>query len=93
MDFRSHDDARALEAMVALLEMDVGYEINFFGMLNLWQLEDLSYGVNYIPLKKVEGEWYFTSAREAATFFLQKRAERELGYDFERVPPEPSARK
>lgn len=84
-----HDDEKILNAIVTLLESNVGYGIEFFGVLTLNQLEDLSYAVSH---KKYEAETrvyvfdfeeIFIDAKEAAEFFLQKRREYELGYDFE----------
>ena len=77
------------DAMVTLLESNVGYGIELFQMLSIYQLEDLTFAVNYE--KYVEStanlehqyERIFTSAREAVAFFCEEREKHRLGFDYE----------
>ena len=85
-----HNDNKISEAIITLLESNVGYGIEFFGgMLKLIQLEDLTFAISHekfdAETKKFhfKFEKIFTDANEATHFFLQKRREYELGYDFE----------
>jgi len=85
-----HNDNEISKAIVTLLESNVGYGIEFFGgILSLYQLEDLTYVVGYKKYNSetqeldFDFEQIFTDAKEATSFFLQKRREYELGFDFE----------
>jgi len=83
-------EKQIINALVILLDSNVGYEIGFFrGMLSTYQLEDGRFVVNrkdYIPNQgdKYLYEEIFDSSLEAAEFFEKKRREHELGFDFER---------
>lgn len=85
-----HNDEKISEAIITLLESNVGYGIEFWGRtLEVSQLEDLTFLVTherYNPETRkfdFDLEKIFTNAKEATHFFLQKRREYELGYDFE----------
>ncbi len=85
-----HDDEKILQAIVTLLESNVGYGIEFFGFrLLIRQLEDLTFAVShqkYNPETRqdiFDFEKIFVDVQEATNFFLQKRLEYEIGYDFE----------
>lgn len=84
------DEEKMLNAIVTLLEFNVGYGVEFFGLqLHIRQLEDLSFAVSHkkydIETKEhvFNFEKLFDDVTEAAEFFLQKRREFEIGYDFE----------
>jgi hypothetical protein len=88
-----HKDNKISEAIITLLESNVGYSIDFFGgMLLIRQLEDLTFAVShekYNPKKEAfifQFEKLFKDSVTATKFFLQKRREYELGYDFEVEP-------
>ncbi len=88
-----HDDAKILEAIVILLQSNVSYGIEFFGfILHIMQLEDLTFAVSHqkynTETRKSDFDFenIFTDAKKATEFFLQKRREYELGYDFEIKP-------
>lgn len=83
-------DEKVINALVILLESNVGYGINMFGdMLQLYQLEDLRFAVNRYNQdpESRKTKWVFEElfddAREAVEFFEQKRREYELGFDIE----------
>lgn len=79
-----------INALVNLLESNVGYQISLVGLLQLYQLEDMRFAVNrYEHNAENPGrdkwiyEELFDDAREAVEFFEQKRREYELGFDIE----------
>ena len=83
-------DEKVIDALVTLLESNVGYQIDFFGgLLSLYQLEDLRFSVNRYEhdAKSGRNKWIFEeifeNARDAVEFFEQKRRECELGFDIE----------
>lgn len=85
-----HDDAKISQAIIILLQSNVGYGIEFFGFaLHIQQLDNLDFAVSrkkYDPETRrdeFDFEKIFTDAKEATEFFLLKRREYELGYDFE----------
>jgi hypothetical protein len=85
-----HHDDKISEAIITLLSSNVGYSIEFFGrMFVICQLEDLTFAVRHqkfnSELKKFEFDFekIFTDVKEATNFFLRKRREFEIGYDFE----------
>lgn len=85
-----HNDAKIAQAIITLLQSNVGYGIEFFGFaLHIRQLESLEFAVSrekYNPetqRDEFDFEKIFTDVREATEFFLQKRREYQLGYDFE----------
>ncbi|MDQ3798731.1 MAG: hypothetical protein M3384_04720 [Acidobacteriota bacterium] len=89
-----HDDEKISEAIITLLNSNVGYAIAIFGgTLRLKQLEDLSFAVSREEFNPTTNKFdfdfeeIFSDAGEAAEFFLKKRREYELGFDFE-VEPE-----
>jgi hypothetical protein len=72
---------KIIDALVTLLESNVGYEITFFGrMLSIYQHEDGRFVVNG---DKILQEEVFDNAHEAVEFFEQKRREHEIGFDIE----------
>ncbi|HLM03529.1 MAG TPA: hypothetical protein VK400_20915 [Pyrinomonadaceae bacterium] len=85
-----HNDEKISQAIVTLLESNIGYSVDFYGkILCIRQLDDLTFAVSH---KKYDPETtrhvfdferIFTDAKEATEFFLQKRLEYELGADFE----------
>ena len=83
-------DQKIIDALVMLLDSDVGYEISFYGgMFSTYELEDGRFVVNRKDWIKDYGDKYlyeeiFDNAREAAEFFEQKRREHEFGFDIER---------
>lgn len=86
----NQNDEKNLDAIVALLESNVGYGIEFFGLtLSVGQLEDLRCAVSHEKYDSESNKFHFDferifdDANEAAKFFLQKRREFELGYNFE----------
>lgn len=88
-----HDDEKIAEAILTLLESNVGYGIEFFGlMLSVRQLDDLTFAVSHEKFNpeikdfEFDFEKLFENAREATEFFLKLRREYQLGYDFEREP-------
>ena len=85
-----HDDEKISKAIFTLLESNVGYGIEFFGLeLHIRQLDDLTFAVGHQKCNpetqktEFDFELIFDNATEATKFFLQKRKEYELGYDFE----------
>jgi hypothetical protein len=79
-----------INALVNLLESNVGYQISLFGLLELYQLEDKRFAVNryeHDTENQSKDKWIyeelFDDAREAVEFFEQKRREYELGFDIE----------
>ncbi|MCD9186003.1 MAG: hypothetical protein LUM44_06200 [Pyrinomonadaceae bacterium] len=85
-----HDDAKIAQAIVTLLQSNVGYGIEFFGFtLPLRHLDNLDFAVSrkkYDPETQrddLDFEKIFTDGKEAADFFLRKRREYELRFDFE----------
>lgn len=88
-----HDDEKISKAIITLLESNIGYGIEFFGLeLHIRQLEDLTFAVGHEKYNtetrrtEFDFEKLFDNATEAIEFFLQKRREYELGYDFEIEP-------
>lgn len=83
-------DEKVINALVFLLETNIGYGISLFGLLDLYQLEDQRFAVNR-HAQDVESsggnkwiyEEIFEDVREAVEFFEQKRREYELGFDIE----------
>ena len=83
-------DEKVINALVVLLESNVGYGISMYSdLLQLYQLEDLRFAVNryeHNPESR-KSKWVyeelFDDAREAVEFFEQKRREYELGFDIE----------
>ena len=63
----------------------IGHGIDLFAMLCLHQLEDGRFGVYHDPEGKPDDiqEWLFDEAEPAVDFFIAKRKELSLGYDFE----------
>lgn len=85
-----HDDAKISQAIITLLESNIGYSIDFYGgILCIRQLDDLTFAVTHqrfnVETKRhnFDYEKIFTDARKATEFFLQKRIEYKLGADFE----------
>ena len=83
-------DEKVIDALVILLESNVGYGISLFAdLLKLYQLEDLRFAVNRYEhdTESHKSKWVyeelFNDAREAVEFFEQKRREYELGFDIE----------
>jgi len=83
-------DEKVVEALVTLLESNVGYSISLFESLQLHQLEDMKFAVNryeHNPAKPGKVKWIyeklFEDAREAVEFFEQERRKYELGFDIE----------
>jgi hypothetical protein len=82
-------DEKVMEAMVTILESNVGYQISLVSdLLQLYQLHDLRFAVNryeYDPENPSKSKWIyeelFDNARDAVEFFEQKRREYELGDD------------
>ncbi len=80
---------KVINALVNILESKVGYQISLFGLLKIYQLEDMRFAVNHYEYD-AEGHQFnwvyeelFEDAREAVEFFEQKRREYELGFDIE----------
>jgi hypothetical protein len=83
-------DEKVINALVILLESNVGYQINMVSdLLQLYQLEDLRFAVNRYEYdtESRKTKWVyeelFNDAREAVEFFEQKHREYELGFDIE----------
>lgn len=84
-------DEKVINALVTILESNIGYQINLAGgLLRLYQLHDLRFAVNryeYNPENPERDKWVyeelFDDARQAVEFFEQKRREYELGDDIE----------
>ena len=83
-------DEKVINALVILLESNVGYQVSMFSdLLQLYQLEDLRFAVNRYEYdaESRKSKWVyeelFDVAREAVEFFEQKRREYELGFDIE----------
>lgn len=71
--------------VLQVLKTDAGLGCDFLGLLQVWQLEDETFCVQYDPpVGKNEYEAVFATAEEAVADFLRLRHERELGYDYER---------
>ena len=67
----------------ALLQHPSAPGINYFGdLLAAHRLEDGRFAVMWNDRGK-EGEQLFTSAADAAKFFVEERERRRLGFDFE----------
>lgn len=85
-----HDDAEISQAIITLLESNIGYSIDFYGgILCIRQLDDLTFAVSHQKFNaETKGhvfdyEKIFVDAKEATEFFLEKRIEYRLGADFE----------
>ena len=83
------------QQLMDLLEIEVGFEVNLFEMLLIHQLEDGRWRVNVEnPQNSLNlfdenlDEYLFDKLEDAIDFFLEKREEMKLGYDFERVDSE-----
>lgn len=79
------------DALVTLLESNVGYNVDLFCFLTLRHLEDGTFAVSRHEYDEAHPsqlrfmyEEIFEDARKAVEFFEEKRREYELGYDFER---------
>jgi len=74
------------QQLIDLLNNEVGFEVNLFDMLCIYQLEDSRWVValenDKSPLDFDEN--IFNELEEAVDFFLDKRTEMKLGYDFEK---------
>ena len=69
------------QQLIDLLKIEVGFEVGFFDMLCIYQLEDSRWSVTY---GNNEEEDIFENLEEAVDLFLLKRTEMKLGYDFEK---------
>ena len=76
------------ELILGLIRLGSGHIVDMFSMLYVMQMEDGDFGVYYDkcgdPLQIQE--WLFTDVEKAVDFFLAKRTELELGYEFEVEP-------
>lgn len=83
------NDEKVIEALVTLLESNIGYGIDLFGLLSLYQLEDGRFSVNRFVYDSETREFLhdfeelFENARQAVEFFEKKRQEYEVGFDIE----------
>ncbi|MEK7724415.1 MAG: hypothetical protein AAB336_08725 [Acidobacteriota bacterium] len=84
-----HNDEKISQAIISLLESNIGYSVDLYQTLVIRQLDDLTFAVShekYIAETRkyvFDYEKIFMDAKEATEFFLQKRVEYELGSDFE----------
>lgn len=87
-----HDDKKISQAIITLMESNIGYSVNCDGLLLIRHLDDLTFAVSHekynLETRKCEFnfEKIFEDAKEATKYFLQKRVEYELGADFEIEP-------
>jgi len=74
------------QQLINLLEDYIGFEVNLFDILWIYQLEDGRWAVclkNEIPPDNFD-EYLFEDLEKSIDFFLSKREEMKLGYDFEK---------
>lgn len=76
--------------LTQVLETGVGYGIELFDLLRVYQLEDGRFAVHFYQIDPESGvsqlvsEEIFASARKAAEAFEAERRRRSLGFDQER---------
>lgn len=82
------DDVELRSLLIALLKKRKGIGIDFFGIL---QIDDLENGhVRVLDQRDLDQEliygteYSFKDVKEGVDFFLAVRSERQLGYDFDR---------
>ncbi len=84
-----HNDEKISQAIITLMESNIGYSVKCGGLLLIRHLDDLTFAVSHekynLETRKCEFDFekIFEDAKEATEFFLQKRIEYELGADFE----------
>jgi len=86
------DHEKVKKAILAVLELGCGFEVNLFAMLDIHQLEDGRYRIMNTDVHEEDGYAYdvddgeeiYENLNEAVERFLQLRKSRRLGYDFEK---------
>lgn len=68
--------------IIALLKKNIGFGIELFSKLWIDELENGDYRVSY----EDKDEFISSDAKKAVDYFLKRREELQLGYDFEREP-------
>ena len=78
------------QQILNLLKIEIGFEVNLFSMLWIHQLENGDWRVgieNDNPPPDHFDEYIFEKLEVAVDFFLEKRDEMNLGYDYESLQP------
>ncbi len=68
------------DIILATITHPAAYAIDLFAMLDICRMEDGRYAVTE---EWQNGQWLFDDPRLAVEFFLKKRAELQLGFDYE----------
>lgn len=85
----NHQNEDIPKDLVLLLESNVGYGIDLFDLLKVYQLGDGRFAVNRYEIKAGKNshaeEQIYENAHEAVETFELWRKQYEIGFDFERI--------
>jgi hypothetical protein len=77
-------DPRIFSSIKTLLKLNIGFPIGLFSILSIRQLESLEFAVEYEDpqAKNKHREKVFSNMDEAINFFIEKRSQFQLGFDY-----------